>query len=268
MAATWNWKGKDGAKGGLLYESGNWGDLLKMLWVLAVLQWKAKFVNGVNYFDPFAGDVHYPLGKKTRYRIDRPEFGLFDMLKTGYTDNGLWPSAASGARVALGGQGIVEVWDADDGRRGNWERMPDVVVPQGESGWQLLRDHQADPNAVWMIDPYDFLAEWRDCLPLVAERSRSTTILLYIYNRSAKNDAAFREYRACKNALEDCRGDLPKRIGRAAADVFLPRCHHEMWFLPSEADAAAPGFASLLQQLADTAASLDDVIRRCGVCDA
>ncbi|MDR1744777.1 MAG: hypothetical protein LBS30_03375 [Planctomycetota bacterium] len=267
MRDNWKWKNKDGAQGGLLYEPGNWGDFLKMLWLRAVLEWKTGVLRHVAYFDPFAGDVEYPLGAKTRFRIEQTALREFAFLRSAFLDRGFWPSAASGARlIASGG---VEVWDADSGRRDNWRRAEGVSVPgEGESGWRLLRDHADDPGAVWLIDPYDFLAEWRDVLRLVAEKSRATTLLLYVYNRSAKNAEAFREYRACKNALEDLRGDLPKRIGRAAADVFLPRAHHEMWFLPGEEDAAAPGFDDLLAGLAETALSLERGMRRCGVCDA
>lgn len=266
MAAPWNWKSKDGGTGGLLYESGNWGDLIKMLWLKSVMEWKSRFVNNVNYFDPFAGDVCYPLGKRTLHRISQCGMPEFDFLREAFLDRGFWPSAASGARLATAGR--VEVWDADSGRRENWAGEAKIALLDGESGWRLLEQHITDPDAVWMIDPYDFLAEWRDHLQLVADKSRATTLLLYIYNRSARDDKDFREYRACKNALEDLRGDLPKRIGRAAGDVFLPRSHHEMWFLPSEADCAGPGLDSLSGRLADTAFRLENAMRRCGVCDA
>ena len=54
MPGNWNWKSRDGNQGGLLYESGNWGDLLKMLWLKAVLDWKSSVADSVPYFDPFA----------------------------------------------------------------------------------------------------------------------------------------------------------------------------------------------------------------------
>ncbi len=266
MATPWNWKNKDGASGGLLYASGNWGDVLKMMWLLAIIAWKKENVTeSVNYFDPFAGDVHYPVSEKTLRRIKRCDSARLAPLGNAFVDNGLWPSAASGARAVAGGS--IDVWDADPGRRDNWRNTPGVTVATEGDGWRLLRERAPDPRAVWLLDPYDFLAEWREHLPLVAETSRTTSILLYLYNRSAKSDAAFRDYRACKTALEERRGDLPKRVGRAAADVFLPRSHHELWFLPSGDDANAPGFESLLGDLAASAASLDEIIRRSGVCD-
>ena len=266
MAKTWNWKNKDGGKGGLLYESGNWGDMLKMLWLRQVLEWKNNLAGNTNYFDPFAGDVQYDLGKKAAFRLNQTGLDQLDFLRKPFTGQGKWPSAASGARLLAGGK--IEVWDADAGRRENWRAESGVAVPDGESGWELLRRHDADSHGVWMVDPYDFLAEWRETLPLIAVKSRATTLLLYVYNRSARNEEHFREYRACKNALDDLRGDLPKRVGRAASDVFLPRSHHEMWFLPAEADCDAPGFDTLLEALAASAAGLERGMRRCGVCDA
>lgn len=283
MSGVWNWKPKDGSRGGLLYESGNWGDLLKMLWLEAVLEWKKRSGGAVNYFDPFAGDAWYPLTPKARFRIEQiGQAGLipdaFAFLREAFLDRGFWPSAASGAWALLrDARGAFAIWDRDDGRRGNWREWRKarsrgerafISIPDASSGWELLQNHAPDADGVWLIDPYDFLAEWRDVLPLVAEQSRRTTLLLYVYNRSAKNAEAFREYRAARNALDDLRGDLPGRIGRAASDGFLPRAHHEMWFLPCGRDAASPAFAELLRKLADAAFALEGGMRRTGVYDA
>lgn len=271
MPDAWNWKGKDGSRNGLLYESGNWGDLLKMLWLGAVLDWK----HPVAYFDPFAGDVEYPLSEKIRFRIKELRTDFFAFLRRPFLDRGVWPSAAAAAREMLA-QGTVEVWDKDEGRRANWRNRARVAVPQKtrgergeiESGWHLLRDHADDPDAVWLLDPYDFLAEWRDWLEIVADKSRRNTTLLYVYNRSAKSPEAFREYRACRNALDDLRGGLPKRVGRAASDVFLPRAHHEMWYLPSEKDAGKPGLDDHFELLSRMAGVLEEGMRRAGLCEA
>lgn len=265
MAENWDWKSKDGSRGGLLYESGNWGDVLKMLWVKDVLDWKKNFASPVNYFDPFAGDVCYPIGRRLLGRLRMRELDGLQFLADAYLARGLWPSAASGARTVV--SGTFEVWDADPQRRENWAGALGEPLPAAESGWQLLARRDGDPDAVWMIDPYDFLAEWRECLPLIAEKSRTTTMLLYLYNRSAKSDAAFKEYRACKNALEDLRGDLPRRFGRVATDSFLPKAHHEMWFLPNERDCAAPEFDALADRLADSAEKVARAVFRCGVCE-
>lgn len=265
---AWNWKNKDGSKPGLLYESGNWGDILKLLWLTEILAWKQNRVGFVNYFDPFAGDVHYPLGARTRYRITRGFPEGFALAANPFIKNGWWPSAASlavGLCTPTGG--TVEIWEADDARRGNWEAVEEVRVLDGSDGWELVRARQPDPDAVWMIDPYDVIADWRRQLSAVIEKSRSTTILLYLYNRSGKGEAHFREYRAFRNALDDARGDLPKRVGRVASDAFLPQCHHEMFFLPSEDDCRDGESEQLMERLGRICERVGSALWRVGICD-
>lgn len=251
---AWKWRGKDGGGGGLLYESGNWGDLLKMLWLSAILTWKRQFAAPTNYLDTFAGDVAYPLGRKTLFRLEQAGLTAFDFLREPYLASGRWPSSASAARLLTPGR--VEVFDADAGRRGNWREVPGVTALEGESGWDILEAREGDPDALWLVDPYDFLAEWRQRLPALIAKAEDTSILLYLYNRSARNDEFFREYRAFKNTLEDLRGDLPKRLGRIPADVFLPRSHHEMLFLPGRADRERDGFKAMLRELGERTAHL------------
>ena len=254
--ASWNWKGKDGTAGGLLYESGNWGDLLKMLWLSAILTWKRQFDVPTNYLDTFAGDIGYPLSRKTLFRISRAGLSGFAFLEDLFIGRGVWPSSASAARLLV--RGRVEVFDADPGRRGRWREEAGVTVPDAESGWEVLAERRPDPDGVWLVDPYDFLAEWRQWLPVLTEKAAETTVLIYIYNRSARSGETFREYRAFKNALEDLRGDAVKRVGRIPADAFLPTAHHEMVFLPGAADRRREGFDSLLEELAVRTRGLTD----------
>ena len=262
---SWQWKGKDGGRGGLLYESGNWGDQLKMLWLAAVLRWKKARGGVVNYFDPFAGDVHYPLGRKTCFRFEQMRLSALDFIKPMFIDRGLWPSSASAARQLVDGR--AEVFDADPDRRANWENTTGITVLAGESGWELLERRPLDSDGLWLLDPYDFIAEWRHVLPLIVAAAKTTSILLYIYNRSARSDEAFREYRAFRNALEDTRGQTPKRLGRVAADAFLPRAHHEMLFLPGAADAGVDSIIMLFDELGECTVRLDEALRRSAVFD-
>lgn len=262
---NWNWKAKDGTGGGLLYDSGNWGDLLKMLWVAAVIDWKRRNGARVNYRDPFAGDVSYPLGKKTGFRLADARLARLDFIRKDYLDKGLWPSAASGARLLAGGS--IEVWDADPGRRGNWGGLDGVTVPEADSGWTLLAERKADPHALVLVDPYDFLAEWREMLPLVIETAGRTTLLLYLYNRSGRGPEAFANYRAFRNALDDAWGDRPKRLGRVAGDAFLPRTHHEMLILPGEADRAGDDVEKLFDELGRLTGDLTAVQEKAAVFD-
>lgn len=259
MSTTpWNWKSKDGNKGGLLYESGNWGDLLKLLWLTAIARWKG-LRGQVDYFDPFAGDVDYPLGRKTGFRFSRAGTAGLDYIRRPFVDRGRWPSSASA--MACLGLGGLEVFDADPDRRGNWARADAVRVLDADSGWTLLREREPEPSGLWLLDPYDFLAEWRDVLPTVVKKANGVSVLLYIYNRSARREEAFRDYRMFRNALDDLRGDAPKCLGRVAADGFLPRSHHEMLFLPGPDDAGRPDFADLLRDLEEASVRLTRALR-------
>ena len=255
MAAKgWDWKPKDGARGGLLYESGNWGDVLKALWVIETLGWKRSVTEIVNYFDPFAGDVVYPLGSKVLWRLREIALPQLEFLGPAFIDSGHWPSSASIAGELA--NGVKEVFDLNEIRRGNWRSVKGFEVREGESAWTVLAEKSPDAAAVWLLDPYDFIADWRRHLELVVEKSRDVSILVYIYNRSAFGREAFREYRAFRRALEDLLGDRPRRTGRIPADVFLPRAHHEMLFLPSGADAAHSAYAGLENRLREATLGL------------
>lgn len=267
-AKSWNWKQKSGESGGLLYESGNWGDVLKMLWLAEIIRWKEANGAAVTYVDAFAGDTHYPLGDRMAFRIRRCGLAELEFIEEKFLSRNLWPSAAAGA--ALLASGGVTVWDADEGRRNSWREIGADVAkdPSSEKGgYAILAEQAADAAAVLMADPYDFLAEWREELPGLVAKSRECSVLLYLYNRSARTREAFAEYRRFRGRLDNLAGDCPKRIGRIAADGFLPNSHHEMVFLPGEADRARPGFQELLDRLGDITHQLNQAQQRLAVFD-
>lgn len=262
---NWTWKQKDGARGGLLYEAGNWGDILKMLWLAEAVRWKENSGRRVRYVDPFAGNVHYPQGKKTAFRLARCALPQLDFLREPFLDKNLWPSAASGALLlATGG---AEVWDADEGRREAWRAAGAPPAENADSGWDIVARARPDPDAVLLVDPYDFLAGWREHLPLLVEKSGGISLLLYLYNRSGKSGERFADYRRFRGRLDDLTAGRPKRIGRVAADGFLPDAHHEMIFLPCGADAARTGFDALLERLGDRAVLLHRAQAESGALD-
>lgn len=263
--AGWSWRSKDGGQGGLLYEAGNWGDILKMLWLAEIVRWKQRNGGNVRYADPFAGDVQYPLGKKSAFRLRRSGLEQLAFLRAPFLDRGAWPSAASGARLLA--EGGIEVWDADPERRAAWRGAGAAVTESAASGWEIVARAQSSPDAVLLVDPYDFLAVWREHLPLLVEKSGGVSILLYLYNRSGKNREAFAEYRRFRGRLDDLTEGRPKRIGRVAADSFLPDAHHEMIFLPCGADAGRAGFGALLDRLGDCAVQLHRAQAETGVVD-
>lgn len=265
---AWTWRGKDGSHGRLLYESGNWGDLLKLLWAKAFIDWAGERFgrSGVDYLDPFAGAPAYPLGERTAFRFTQARLKSLDYLVEPFLSKDLWPSTASAVYTLVGGD--IRVFDADPDRLDQWRSVPEVTVATAESGWDLLGKSAPKPEALWLVDPYDVVAEWRDNLSFLTERAGAVSILLYIYNRSAKNPEAFREYRAFRNALDDRVRDLPKRLGRVAADAFLPQAHHEMLLLPSRRAAADPAFPSLLERLEEETYRVNAAQHRAGMFDA
>ncbi len=265
--SPWNWKGKDRTNGGLRYEPGNWGDCGKLLWLKALLDWKKREYGQVRYRDPFAGDVSYPLSGKTEFRLSLFPPASFRFIQEKFLAVRRWPSAAAAVAEYAAD---AAVWDLDESRLDNWHGIAGVRIfhdcEDGEErgGWRLLAGAAGDAGELWLLDPYDFLAEWREVLPLVLEKSRRSTILLYIYNRSGRGPEAFRDYRAFRNRLEDGRPDLPKRLGRTPADAFLPACHHEMLFLPSEADCRRESLAELFSELGRTSWTVGEALRKAG----
>lgn len=119
--SKWQWKEKDGSTGGLLYEPGNWGDILKGEWLLRVLeilfpQGRAALWQGLTqpareggagagdagrgdpalYLDPFAGMPEYPVSRACQERIAGLERGLrLPAAVSAYVERGRWPGACA-----------------------------------------------------------------------------------------------------------------------------------------------------------------------------
>ncbi|MBN2711082.1 MAG: hypothetical protein JXR97_01410, partial [Planctomycetes bacterium] len=66
--SEWGWKPKDAESTRLLYEPGNWGDILKAGWVDIATAYIAKNAGPFRYLDLFAGARTYPVTKKTADR--------------------------------------------------------------------------------------------------------------------------------------------------------------------------------------------------------
>ncbi len=269
MTGGWEWKYQDGETAALLYEPGNWGDILKDAWVVEIAQWLLALAGRKNfsYLDPFAGAPVYPLGKNTAKRmlpLARTPLGKYCAK---FLAGNLWPCAATLiAEIAgTGSAERIQVFDLDPLRRIRLETSPAFSVADAISGWEVLRKFTPGKNDLILIDPYDFLAEWREQLPTVLAACESTSVLLYIYNRSGKGKERLRDYRDFRNALDDARGNRPKLIARAASDAFLPSAHHEVIFLPHESAAAYRKFPALLTQLETTALAINDLISRAAI---
>jgi hypothetical protein len=264
VADSWKWKGKDGRTGGLLYEPGNWGDMLKLSWLFFSARWIQEECGRLDYFDPFAGQAGYPLGRLTRARYAGAALDALSGVAA-FVERSVWPSAALFMRHSF--TGSVTVFDSDPVRRASW-RESGVTVAEAESGWQAAKNRDAEFDTLWLIDPYDILSEWRDALPLLVEKSRTVTVLVYIYNRSAGKPEMFSDYRLFRNRLDDALEGRPRLLGRAASDPFLPRAHHEMLLLPSARAAKSGSFSRLARQLETCTASVYAAQERAAVFDS
>lgn len=271
----WGWKATDGAVGGLRYEPGNWGDVLKLAWLLPTLE-VMRDMGVAEAFDPFAGAPEYPLGGTVRRRLNRVSDTRCAALLEPYLARGVWPGSASVLADVLGGGMVpggpdvcVAVYDADEGRRGALAGTGRFAMLPLASGYDVLprmaeeRAEGARGERFLLLDPYDFLAEWEDVLPRLLAVGAGVTVLLYVYNRSGRGSPDFRRYRSFRRALEA--GGRQFCAGRVPADGFLPTTYHEMILLPSETLRGGGGYDTLCTELSERTHSLAKGIAEQGV---
>jgi hypothetical protein len=260
--SQWTWKGKDGSSGKLLYEPGNWGDILKNLWLTILVSWMREDspspLEGYNDF--FAGAPQYPLAEKTRLRFTRIAFPEFYCIKEPYINKRKWPSSASTVRLLC--DVIITLYEKDPIRMEQWQDVPAVKYFHVDSGWEALSGVIPRAADINMVDPYDILAEWREILPCLNGKFGKTTLLIYVYNKSALNKEAFDNYRAFRNAVVDATQGLATCFGRIASDPFLPRAHHEMWLLPEKGLADSKEYVPLTERLAEKTHLLNQAQKR------
>jgi len=220
----------------------------------------------IRYVDPFAGAADYPAGPRVKQRLALTDLPDVRMSTSNFLERGGWPSAARLAALVLPDGGAT-LFDADAERRETFRDAGMFRVLSAGDGWDAARAAAPDGTGLLLLDPYDFLAEWRERLPLVVELAERTNVLVYVYNRAARGREAFRDYRDFRNALDDARGGRPKLFGRAAADGFLPTAHHEMLFLPCPRVAESPAFGALREALVDGAFRAAEGVMRAGAVD-
>lgn len=247
---NWEWKDKDGALGGLRYEPGNWGDILKDEWLLCVAghlcgqALKTKRARR-GYLDICAGLPNYPATRNTIRRVEALPDGLrIKRAAQRYLAAGRWPGAARLAADFFAAEG-VRVCDADPQRREMLALEPDFDLQEEcADGWSLLPPEH--DYALVLADPYDLLAQWRENLPALTQTARRMPVLLYVYNRSGRGREKLREYRSLRGALRDT--GVGGVFGRVGADSFIPDCWHEMFLLCGEG-AEPADFAVLRAKL-------------------
>ncbi len=254
MKSDWTWKARQGGHGDLLYEPGNWGDLLKAAWVVRVAKWlvDARGPDGFGYADPFAGAPVYPLCAQTKIRLDRIGDAKLSTHCAEFVDAGVWPAAAMlVARVcAEVPAGRIMVFDTHLPRQEALAACGRFSLLQGaHDGWEFVRGSMIRETSLVLIDPYDFLQDWRARLEPVLRLARASSVMLYIYNRSARGRERLRDYRDFINALDAGLGSREKYLARVPGDAFLPTAHHEMLFIPGDGVAGASGFTDLVDDL-------------------
>jgi hypothetical protein len=269
MAVPWQWKPKDAPSAGLLYEPGNWGDLIKLAWLLEVVNALGAphaDIETVSCVDPFAGAPDYPLTGGARQRLASLRSSPLAARLGPSVARGRWPSAAT----LLADMGVpasnLRVFDADPARRAALADAGRFTVMDLADGWDALAAQMpAGPGGLLVLDPYDFMSDWRQHLARLAAAARRAAVLAYVYNRAARGEAHAQEYRAFRNALEEHLAGAPRLLGRVAADAFLPRAHHEMLLLPGPALSAPAVLDALAERLTAVTCRLAAVIEQSGL---
>ncbi len=261
----WTWRVADRALNddlGLLYEPGNWGDVLKGAWALAVADvlgtLHARSGRPVRCLDPFAGAPSYPLVDAVRDRVARlGASGSGDAWAEAQA-----PSVAAGRVASTAtlvrdrfeqlGVGIeLTVFDAAQERRQQWA-AENATVLAIDCGVEAFASGSGlgDVDFV-LIDPYDFFTAWQRMLPPLLQIAERVPVLVYLYNKAPRGGSHGRNYAALRRRLER-RGAAECLIGRVPSDAILPRAFHEMLLLapPAIAAQARPTVLAATQRLA------------------
>lgn len=267
MPGGWSWKEKNGETGGLLYAPGNWGDVLKGTWLLATVRHLLSIfdLDHFAYLDLFAGAPDYPLGAKNAKNLRFLSGTYLVEISRPWTDRRRWPSAASLVAAEVEEKIPIFVSEGEPSRRAAWEHHSCfILLPEAECGWKACERVAKLPASLVLIDPYDFLSEWKERLDTVLAVAEVATVLLYSYNRAIRSPEKLREALDFIHAVEAGWGNRPKLWGRVPSDGFIPVAHHEMLLLPGPVLQKEEGLQLLLEELADLTYDLNARIRRSG----
>lgn len=233
-AEDWSWRvaspGKN-AELGLLYEPGNWGDILKGTWARIITSKLPleKDCGGLVYLDPWCGAPEYPLLEDVARRLEWIGRCTFIDSQRGWLEQGKIASTGLLVREGALARGLdvrLRVFDSDPDRLGKWLEIPGTEALSISSGEQALADAEAD---LVLVDPYDYLASWQETLPLLVTLAESSATLVYIYNRSPRGGEHTRNYDRFRQELDQL--GCGYIAGRIASDILLPRAFHEMLLL-------------------------------------
>ncbi len=227
---AWSWKDKDreiNDQLNLLYEPGNWGDLLKHLWAFELSRSILKSgLESIRLFDPFSGAESYPLTSATADRVAALPETLAHTLKPLCRER--FPSTGSvfaGQFVSLDFACLI--CEQDQARRSTWTDLATFVegTPIDRLKTYLKPNSGFSPNLV-LWDPYDFFEQWSHAIPFLLQVARRADVLIYFLNKSPQAVGKLKNYQAMKARL-----DQKLLIGRVPADSLLPRSYHELWLM-------------------------------------
>ena len=233
----WSWRVGNRARNtdlGLLYEPGNFGDILKGTWA-RIISSGLQLEEGresIVYLDPWCGAPDYPLLENTARRLEWIGRCPFIDSQRGWLEQGKVASTGTLVRETFIERGLaveLRVFDSDPQRLARWSEVPGAEALRLSSGEEALRD--ADVDLV-LVDPYDFLATWKETLPALLSLAQASTVLVYIYNRAPRGGEPVRNYDRFRRELDETGSGYV--IGRVASDIVLPRAFHEMLLLAPE----------------------------------
>ncbi|MBI4583792.1 MAG: hypothetical protein HY717_07195 [Planctomycetes bacterium] len=273
---AWKWKVKgpaDNAGLGMLYEPGNWGDLLKAA-VLAPLVQRLVGLQpdgALKILDPFAGKPFYPLTEAAALRCRLLGGTALGEALRPFLERRQFPSAGSLALALAarpGGPPAAElaVYDLEPSSLREWRCEPAARVLAISSGYEALSAPEAEAAGLIIFDPYDLFDRWQEVLPRALALFPRCALLFYLYNKSPRGPGFARRYlsfrRALKKGLEPLKEKAWARLYRAPADAILPRSFHEV-IVAGPRDR----LAGLEAPLERSAAELAETIWRQGVAE-
>lgn len=242
--AGWSWKVEETAQNpglGLLYEPGNWGDVLKGTWAVEItrelVRSRPPSSGPLRVLDPFAGAPTYPLTDSAARRLEWLGASTFVESQRSWIESGELASTGLLVRttaLACGRPIRVDVFDTAADRLETWAAIPEARRLTVASGEAALRTDDVD---LILVDPYDLFDRWPEILPLACAAARKARVLLYLYNRAPRGGGHWRNYGALRRRLDDC-GCGAALLGRLPSDLLVPRGFHEVVLLgpsaPSE----------------------------------
>ena len=262
-STRWSWRVPDptrNAELNLLYEPGNWGDVLKGVWAAQLVEGLCAGLPAgqpLRYLDPFAGAPDYPLlpAAAARLRAGPAAVARFLALQAPWLQRGRLGSTASLvlACAAQAGRRVdAAIYDLDPHRRDAW-RMQPVRVLEHASGEEAL--DLASPPDLLLLDPYDLFDAWGSQLKRALLTARGAPVLAYLYNKAPRGGGYVRQYEQLRKGVAAlvARSD-PARllVGRIPTDAVLPRAWHELLLIGPAAllDGLAPALEQLTRELA------------------